>query len=442
MRRTQFARKLFPIVYPSLFSSLFTVTLLLSFNLYSPQVHAKDKGISIACGAVGLEYELCKSGAQEWSQKSGVPVELVSTPNDTNQKLALFQQLLSSKSEDIDVFMVDVIWPGVLHNHFVDLNGMIPADEKSAHFQNLIDNNTVENRLVALPWYVDTGLIYYRKDLLKKYGLEIPTTWSELTSAAEKIQAGEKKTNSKFVGYVFQGKAYEGLTCNAIEWTTSFGGNTFVLPNGEVKANTPENVAALEKAASWVETIAPKGVLNYAEEEARGVFQSGGAAFMRNWPYAWKLANAEDSPIAGKVGVMPIPKGGANGKNSPILGGWQLSVSKYSKKQKEAAGLVLHLTSQASQKDRLIKGGFFPTRKALYQIPALKKGNPVFAVLGQSLETAAARPSKSTGSQYNRASNEIWNAVFSVLSKDKTAKESLEDLDKKLGRISRGGKWK
>jgi len=63
-------------------------------------------------------------------------------------------------------------------------------------------------------------------------------------------------------------------------------------------------------------------------------------------------------------------------------------------------------------------------------------------VLGQSLETAAARPSKSTGSQYNRASNEIWNAVFSVLSKDKTAKESLEDLDKKLGRISRGGKWK
>ncbi len=404
---------------------------------------AKDKNsISIACGAVGTEYEFCKSATQAWSKKSGIPVELVSTPNDTNQKLALFQQLLSAKSDDIDVFMVDVIWPGVLHEHFLDLNGKIPADEKSAHFKNLVDNNTVKGRFVALPWYVDTGLMYYRKDLLKKYGLSAPQTWAELTSAAQKIQDGERKSNPKFVGYVFQGKAYEGLTCNAIEWTTSFGGNTFVEADGKVNANTPANIKALETALSWIGTIAPGGVLNYAEEEARGVFQSGGAAFMRNWPYAWQLANAKDSPVSGKVGVLPIPKGGENGSHSPILGGWHLAVSKYSTKAKAAVELALYLTSEAVQKERLLKGGFFPTRKSLYKNSTLLKDNPVFTVLGQSLDSAAARPSRSTGSNYNRVSNEIWNATFSVLSKKKSPKESLEDLDKKLNRISHGGKWK
>lgn len=399
------------------------------------------KEISIACGAVGQEYELCKSATEAWTKKSGVKVKLVSTPNDTNQKLALFQQLLSAKSQDIDVFMVDVIWPGVLHTHFADLSGQIPAEDTAAHFDNLIANNTVKNRLVALPWYVDTGLIYYRKDLLKKYGLTAPNTWAELTEAAKKIQAGEKKENSKFVGYVFQGKAYEGLTCNVMEWTSSFGGTAFVNDEGAPVAHTPENVAALSLAASWVGEISPNGVLNYAEEEARGVFQSGGAAFMRNWPYAWNLANSDDSPVKGKVGVLPIPKGGANGKNSPVLGGWHLAVSKYSKHPKEAIDLILHLTSAVSQKERLVKGGYFPTRKALYESEELKKDSPLFGVLAQSLATAVARPSKNTGAQYNRVSNEIWNATFSVLSGKKSADESLKQLDRKLKRISRGGKW-
>lgn len=407
----------------------------------STAIAEEVKEISIACGAVGQEYELCKSATEAWTKKSGVKVKLVSTPNDTNQKLALFQQLLSAKSQDIDVFMVDVIWPGVLHTHFADLSEHIPAGEAGTHFDNLIANNTVKNRLVALPWYVDTGLIYYRKDLLEKYGLSVPSTWQEMTAAAEKIQAGEKKENSKFVGFVFQGKAYEGLTCNVMEWVSSFGGTSFINDAGQPVANTPENAAALTLAASWVGGIAPKGVLNYAEEEARGVFQSGGAAFMRNWPYAWNLANSDDSPVKGKVGVLPILKGGAKGKNSPVLGGWHLAVSKYSKNQKEATDLILHLTSAASQRERLIKGGYFPTRKALYESEELKKDSPLFGVLAQSLATAVARPSKNTGAHYNRVSNEIWNATFSVLNGKKSAEDSLKQLDRKLKRISRGGKW-
>jgi len=76
--------------------------------------------------------------------------------------------------------------------------------------------------------------------------------------------------------------------------------------------------------------------------------------FMRNWPYAWSLGNSADSPVKGKIGVVALPKGGAEGKNTGTLGGWQLAVSKYSKNQKAAAELVAYLTSEAEQKRRAI----------------------------------------------------------------------------------------
>jgi trehalose/maltose transport system substrate-binding protein len=415
---------------------LFTLCFACSFAARA----AEQKSISIACGAVGIEYELCKSASEAWSKSSGVPVKLVSTPNDTNQKLELFQQLLSAQSADIDVFMVDVVWPGILGQHFEDLSGYLPTAEKNAHFDNLIANDTVGGRWVALPWYVDTGVMYYRSDLLKKYNLDVPQTWKELTSAAKKIQEGEKKTDSKFVGFVFQGKAYEGLTCNVLEWTSSFGGTDFVDGSGKVLANNPKNIEALELAASWIGGIAPKGVLNYAEEEARGVFQSGGAAFMRNWPYAYTLLNSKNSPVLGKVGVMPTPKGGQDGRHSPALGGWHLAVSKYSKHKPEAVSLIRYLASESVQRGR-IQHGFFPTLKSLYADKKVLASSPLFGVLAKSLATAVARPSRATGVQYNRVSNEIWNTTFSILSGKEKAEDGLKALDKKLVRVSRGGKW-
>ena len=151
--------------------------------------------------------------------------------------------------------------------------------------------------------------------------------------------------NDKMRGFVFQAKAYEGLTCDALEWVNSFGGGTIVDDKGKITINNPKAAAALDLAASWVGKIAPEGVLNYAEEESRGVFQSGNAVFMRNWPYAWALGNAPDSAIKGKIGVSALPMGGADGKHAAALGGWQLAVSKYSANPDAAADLVKYLTS-------------------------------------------------------------------------------------------------
>jgi trehalose/maltose transport system substrate-binding protein len=403
---------------------------------------AQAATISISCGAVGLELQLCQQGATAWAEQTGNQVNVISTPNSATERLALYQQILAANSADIDVFQVDVIWPGILANHFIDLAEHVDQEMVDQHFEAIVQNNTVDDRLVAMPWFTDAGILYYRTDLLDKYGKEPPTTWQELTETAREIQAGERaEGNNRMLGFVFQAKAYEGLTCDALEWIDSFGGGTIVDEEGAITINNEYAAAALELAASWIGDIAPEGVLNYAEEESRGVFQSGNAVFMRNWPYAWALAQAEDSPIRGKVGVTALPKGGPDGRHAAGLGGWQLAVSNYSEHPEIAADLVRHLTGWDEQKRRAIVGAFNPTIAELYEDEEVLEANPFFADLLDTFENAVARPSGVTGQRYSQVSAEFYNAVHSVLSGEADAASVLADLEARLERLSRGGRW-
>ncbi len=402
---------------------------------------AQAASIKISCSGVGQELEFCKGSAEAWAKKTGNEVQIVTPPNDASERLALYQQVLSAGSDKIDVLQVDVIWPGLLGSHLVDLKAYTKGAEKE-HFEGFIANNTNNGRLVAMPWFANAGLLFYRKDLLQKYGAKVPGTWDELGASAKKIQDGERAAgNDKMWGFVWQGRAYEGLTCNALEWVASFGGGSIVEADGKVSIKNPNAAKALQTAASWVGSISPTAVLNYAEEEARGVFQAGNAVFMRNWPYAWSLAQGDDSVIRGKVGVAVLPKGGAGGRNAATLGGESLAVSKYSKHAALAADLVMHMTSAAVQKDRALRGSFNPTIGALYKDPEIIKANPFMGELYGTFTSAIARPTTVTGPRYNQVSNQFWNASHEVLSGKSKPDEALGRLEQALGRLSRGGKW-
>ena len=162
----------------------------------------------------------------------------------------------------IDVYMVDVIWQGILAPHAVDMKKYFKEDEIKKFFPRIVENNTVDGRLVAIPWYTAAGLLYYRTDLLEKYGYkQPPKTWEELAEMAKKIQDSERAAGKPdFQGFVFQGKAGETVTCDAIEWIYSHNGGTIVEPDKKVTINNPNAIKALETAKGWVETIAPKGL--------------------------------------------------------------------------------------------------------------------------------------------------------------------------------------
>jgi trehalose/maltose transport system substrate-binding protein len=395
--------------------------------------------VTLACGAVGQELELCKAGAARWAKKTGNEVKIFESPNLTNDRLGLYQQQLAAKSSDIDVYQLDVVWPGLLAQHFVDLKGKVPAAEVNAHFKGIIDANTVNGKLVAIPWFTDAGLLYYRTDLLKKYGFTAaPKTWTELALMAKKIQTGEQKTNKAFTGFVWQGKNYEGLTCDALEWVVSFGGGTIVDNTGKVTINNAQAAKALDTAASWIKSISPAGVTTYAEEEARGIFQSGNAAFMRNWPYAWALGQSSDSKVKGKIGVAPLPSGGS--RNAATLGGWQLGVSSYSKNQAAAIDLVRYLAGPAEQKIRAIEGAYNPTIQSLYKDKDVLAKNPFFGSLYSVFTSAVARPSGPTKGKYNQVSQAFSTAVSDVLNGKMKGQAAVAKLAGDLNRI-KGRGW-
>jgi trehalose/maltose transport system substrate-binding protein len=401
---------------------------------------ARAAEISISCSAVGRELEICRDGAQTWARATGNTVRLVSTPNSASERLALYQQLLAAGSGDIDVLQIDVVWPGLLANHLLDLTPYA-GDRRREHFPAIVANDTVRGRLVAMPWYADVPLLYFRKDLLERYGLGVPRTWRELTASARRIQRAERAAgNARLWGFVWQGRAYEGLTCNALEWITSYGGGRIVEADGRISVNNARAARALELAASWVGGITPRGVLNYAEEEARGVFQSGNAVFMRNWPYAWALANGAGSPVRDKVGVAPLPAG-EGGASAGTLGGGQLAVSRYSKHPALAADLVLYLTGRDEQRRRAIAGGFSPTIPELYRDAGVLRANPYLGTAAQAFAHAVPRPAAVTGTRYNRVSSAFWSAVHAVLAGQSDARTALGSLERSLLRLSRGGRW-
>jgi len=364
-------------------------------------------------------------------------VDYISRPNDASATLQLFQQYWAAKSGDVDVYMIDVIWQGIAAAHATDLKKYVKDDEIKDFFPRIIENNTVKGKLVSLPLYTDAGVLYYRTDLLEKYGYkEPPKTWEELAEMAKKIQDGERQAGkADFQGFVFEGKASESVTCNAIEWVYSYGGGTIIDPDRKVTINNPNAIKALEAAKNWVGTISPQGVVSYGEEEARNIWQAGNAAFMRNWPYAYALGQDPKSVISGKFAATVVPKGGADGKNAACLGGWQLMVSAYSKNADAAADLARFLCSAEIQKRRAVDLSELPTRPEVYKDPDVLAKNPWFANAVDILNNAIARPSTVTGADYNQVSTVFFQSVNKVLTGGESSQQAVTDVERVAKRI-------
>jgi trehalose/maltose transport system substrate-binding protein len=373
--------------------------------------------INMATGAVGQELQLAQDGAKRYmDMHPNVTINILSTPDMVQDRLAVYRQYFDAKSPEVDIYQIDTIWPGDLADNLIDLSPYFDQATLDQYFPAMVQNDNVSGKQVAIPWFTDAGLLFYRTDLLQKYGYtDPPTTWDELTTMAQKIQDGERAAgNQDFWGFVWQGNAYEGLTCDALEWVYSYNGGTIISPDKVITINNSNAAAALDMAAKWVGTISPSGVTGFAEEDARNMFQAGNAAFMRNWPYAYSLGQASDSPIAGEFEAAPLPAG-PGGKPAAALGGWQLAVSTYSENPEVAADVLKFFTSADEQKLRAIQGSFQPTVMSLYQDSDVTTAVPFFKSLYNVFMAAVPRPSTATAPNYNKVSTIFFNGVHDVL---------------------------
>jgi trehalose/maltose transport system substrate-binding protein len=397
--------------------------------------------LTIVSGDTGNGLKVLRDILDRYEKNTGNKVTIVPMPSSTTDQFGQYRLWLAAQTSDIDVYQTDVIWAPQLAKQLVDLTEAT-RDVVGAHFPSIIESQTVNGRLVALPVFTDAPALYYRKDLLDKYGAKVPTTWAELADTAKLVMDKERQAGNKDMwGFVFQGNAYEGLTCDALEWVTSNGGGQIIEPDGTISINNPKAAAALEMARSWVGTISPPGVLAYQEEESRGVWQTGNAVFMRNWPYAYALGNSEGSPIKGKFDVTMLPPGSGEGaRPAATLGGWNLAVSKYSKNPDVAVELVKWIASPEMQKYRALKGAYLPTIQALYDDADIAREQPIIPHWKDIFLNAVPRPSAQAKIRYNEVSSEFWTAVHNTMSGEGTAADNLADLEASLTRL-KGAAW-
>jgi trehalose/maltose transport system substrate-binding protein len=391
-------------------------------------IKAKYGGTSITFlgdGPVGKSHTRDQMLVAQFSKDTGIKVKLVPHPVAADASYAQLARTFSSKSSAFDVVMIDVTLPAAFAPYLVDLKRPL-AKEAKQHAQGIIKNDTIGGKLVAMPWFGDFGILYYRTDLLRKYGYKSPPkTWAQLGTMAKKIQDGEQASNPNFFGYVYQGNAYEGLTCDALEWLASSGGGHFV-DNGKATIDNPKAVAMMNLQRSWVGEITPRGVTTYQEGEADQAFGAGNAAFMRNWPYAY--AKSQTGPVKGKFDVTVLPH---TGKNPSVgtVGGWQLGVSRFSKNPNAAIELVRYLTGASVQKFNAIFNTNVPTIPKVAADKAVRKTNPYLKPEIANVERVT-RPA-ALGAKYNQGSQIIYQGLNQILN-GQDAKNVLPGIEQRL----------
>ncbi len=395
-----------------------------------PDLSGVELNVMLASDGPGAPFD--QACCDLFAAETGATVNYLKGAESATERLTFLQQTMAAESSDVDVAQIDVIWPGIFAAHAVDLSDQVGDIE---FFERIQENNTVDGKLVGLPWFTDAGLLYYRTDLLEKYGFEgPPMTWQELTDMATTIQEGEAAENSAFTGFTFQGGAYEGLTCNALEWQFSNGGGSIIESDGSVSVNNDQAKAAFELAKSWVGTIAPEAVTGYMEEDSRGVWQGGNAAFHRNWPYAYVLSAADDSVIKDKFDITQLPMGEGDGAtHAATLGGWQMFVSNYSENQDAAKAFAKYMVSPELQKARAIERSALPTIGALYEDEDILAANPFFGQLFDVFATGSvARPSTPSADLYGEVSLEYFTALNEILTGSAEVESRVEDLASSL----------
>jgi trehalose/maltose transport system substrate-binding protein len=393
--------------------------------------------VKLAIFGLGLEAgkQLRQDALDEFTAKTGTQVDVIPTLGTSSEQLDLMLKFLQRESPAPDVYLVDVIWPGTLHSYLLDLTPYLTADDRK-HIPALIENSTVANRIVSLPFYMNAGMLYYRADLLKKYGYDHPpATWNELQATALRIQQAESRAGKQPLwGYIWQGAAYEGLTCNALEWQASFGGGHIIETDGTVSVNNPQTARAMRSAAKTIDWISPKSVLSYTESDTLNVFKSGGAVFMRYWSSGFRIINRA---MAGSAGIALLPAG--PGGRAQTIGGFQLAVSRYSAHPREAAALVRYLAGAEVQKRRALRHGYLPTRTDLYEDTELARVLPQLGLLREAApESWVARPSTVSQDKYGQVSKAYYEAVHSIMAQQAKVGPALATLQQKLVAITGG----
>jgi multiple sugar transport system substrate-binding protein len=341
--------------------------------------------LTISGSALGAEGAVLKQQIARYAaDHPGLTIRIQPTPDAADQRHQLYVQWLNAWAADPDVLQLDIVWTP----EFAAAGWILPLDETAGDsadfFSEALTADRWRGRVYALPWFVDVGMLYWRTDLFAAP----PATFKDLVRMAQRAMRDGRVDD----GFVWQGARYEGLVTVFLEHLAGFGGR-ILDDHGRVVVDSPAAVDALTFMRDEIDEyrIVPRAVLTWQEEQTRFAFERGSAAFMRNWPYAAALLAGDQSRVAGRFAIAPMPHDG--GQSGAALGGAQLAVNARSRQPREARALVRYLTAPAQMLERARVAGQYPARRSVFADPRLAGVLPVSpAQVLQVIEHAVARP--------------------------------------------------
>ena len=359
-------------------------------------------------------------------------IETSILPRDASAQREQLARRLAAKDSSIDImsldppFIPELSEPGFLAPVPAEVADRVTKDV----VQGALDGATWKDKLVAVPFWANTQLLWYRKSVAQKAGLDPeskPVTWKQVMDAAAE--------QSKFLGV--QGTKAESLTVWVNALVEGAGGH--ILENPEAPADELKlglETEAGKTAAEIVGTIGKKGLggpgLPTADENASMTqFQGDKGSFMVNWPFVWSATNAAvadgtlPKSLIDDIGWGLYPQS-VEGKDArPPYGGINLGVGAFSNHVDLAYEATECIVTPENQAYYFATNGNPPSNTKAYDDAEVKKAFPMADVIRESLEAAAPRPQTPYYNEVSTGIQETWHPPASV-NPATTPKESTD----------------
>ncbi|MGK7953950.1 MAG: ABC transporter substrate-binding protein [Crocosphaera sp.] len=411
------------------FALLMAVCLCLVLATIIPGLNASPVRVTLLMQA--LEAAQWEPFVQEFNEKHpDIELDIIEGPNASNQVEDLYTSSFLLGNSPYDLVFMDIVWvPKFAAAGWLQpLSERVTETELAAFLEGDINGGRYQGELYRMPVRSDGGMLYYRTDLLDKGGYEPPNTFSELLEISQTLQ----QDNLAEWGYLWQGKQYEGLPAMFVEVLAGYGAFWVNPDTLEVGLDSPEAIEAVNFLRSTLaQGVSPPGITTYAEEEARRLFQNGDAVFMRNWPYAFGLLSADDSPVKGKFAIKPMVHA-PNYPSGACLGGWGLGITTSSQHPDAAWEVAKFFSSEDVQRRFILSTGYVPSRKALFNDPEILAKYPHYSQLLEVVENAALRPPIA---QYAQASDILQRYLSAAITNQMTPEEAMSKAANETRRL-------
>lgn len=331
--------------------------------------------------------------------KGKIHVETINIPFSkfsTNQRKELFDRFFRTKSSQVDVFSVDEIWTAKFAKWCHPLDAYFPNKLKDKILPIALESCYYDSTLVAIPLFVDVGLMYYRKDLIDKLPnadkiekeLRSSITWREFERLGMELKGQDRPF------YIFQADNYEGLMCSLDEMMTGLGDPLYAKGSFQLQTSGAEE--AVEQMVNLVQKyrLSPPIVTDLRETSSMNYCLKNHGVFLRGWPDIDKTLrdSAAMSDDGERWAMAPVPHFSGHPAVS-ILGGWNLMISKYSLHKQAALTLIKFLIRKKIQEIMFAQGGYLPSNANVYSDGQFVRRNPNLEFYMKLLNTGVHRPS-------------------------------------------------